>query len=404
MLALVTEAVPVLGGIFGVSPRFAGQSTAVCGARGVSASLVDTIAGLESIAGQWQALERGPGSRATPFQSYAFHREWVRHFADEAAGFRVVVVRENGRIVLIWPLALRKTPLGPIAGWMGDPLIQYGDVVCAADKDPAPWLDAAFAALAARGDVAAVTLANVRADAAIAGWAGANMKATGGAQYAVAIDLAGFREPGDFARARSSRAARNRKREKKLAALGDVAFRVLEGGEMAASRVADAVEMKTAWFREHGLMGRAFNDPRFAACLEGLARRSADAGVVVSTLDVGTEPAAIEIGFRLNERYCAFLGAFAGKFARLSPGQVQMQKTVEWNIEQGAAVYDLMAPADTYKRELGTLETQTRSYCRAMRPAGIPAAIWSAFGPRALKAAFNLLPRGLRATIRNRLS
>jgi len=400
MEALIVDALPYLSGVLGMAPQ-AHRSDSKAALHGdLSVARVDTIAGLEALAEEWQALENAPGSGTTPFQTYRFHREWLRHFVGPDTAFRIVTVREAGRLVLILPLAIRRTPVGNVAGWMGDPLLQYGDVITVPGADPTSWLDAALADLKTDGSVSVLTLRHVRADAAAAPWLKARMSPAGPAEQAIGVDLSEFSEPGDFARARVSRAARNRKRRRKLSQLGEVTFRVLESGEEAAALVGTAIEMKDAWLKSRGLIGRAFADDRMQACLEALVCEPGPSGVVVSCLEIDGRPASIEISFRHNGHHCAFIGAFCPDLSKVSPGQVQMQDTIEWCIGAGTHVYDLMAPADTYKRELGSIAVEVQDYTRLMSATGIPAAFWTTYGPRSIKAAFGLLPRGVRSTIR----
>lgn len=404
MEALITEVFPLLSGVLGMAPQAHRSYNQAVSYGDIDVVGIDTIAGLEALAEDWSALESLPDSRTTPFQTYQFHREWVRHFVGPDTTFRIVTVRSGGKLKLILPLAVRRTPVGNIAGWMGDPLLQYGDVICAPDTDPAKWLDAALAALKEDGTVSALNLRHVRADAAAANWLKSRMSLAGPAEPAIGVDLTDFKKAGDFAQARVSRAARNRKRRRKLAKLGEVKFRVIEGGEEAVSLVSTAIEMKKAWLSGRGLMGRAFTDPRMQACVESLVREPGRDGAVVACLETDGKPASIEIAFRHNGHHCAFIGAFCPEMARLSPGQVQMQETIEWCIESGTRVYDLMAPADCYKRELGSVAVDVQDYSTVLSVTGVPAVLWTNYGPRGFKAAFEMLPRSLRSTIRSHLS
>ncbi|MEJ8574407.1 GNAT family N-acetyltransferase [Microbaculum marinum] len=408
MQALIADALPVLSGVLGVAPRTHGRSRSAISIGDVSVATTDSIAGLEALETEWLALERAEGSTTTPFQTYRFHREWVRHFVDADVSFRVVTVRSNGNLVLVLPLAVRRTALGNVATWMGDPLIQYGDAICSPNGDTMRWMDAAYASLKRDGSISVLSLTRVRADSAVAAWCDARMFAIGAPEQAISIDLSGFSEEGDFARARASRAARNRKRRRKLEKIGEVALRVVKSGDEAVRLVEQAVEMKKVWLQERGLMGRAFSDDRMQACLEALVRSPGDSetsdGAVICSLEIDGRPASIEYAFRHNGRHCAFMGAFESEWSRHSPGQVQMQDTIERCIADGATAYDLMAPADPYKCELGTTAVDVQDYSTVLSYAGLPAALWTSYGARSAKAVFSLMPQALRMSIRARLA
>lgn len=403
MQELLFEAAPLVTGMLGLSTRTARPSADPIPDT-LALATIRSPAALEAIARDWRDLEAAPGSRTTPFQTFDFHRIWAHHFAGDNE-LRVVTVRESGRLVLILPLAVSRTPMGRVARWAGDPILQYGDVVAAPEGDVASWLDAAFAELIRPGDISVLSLRRIRADAAIAGWAAARLEAVGAADEAMEIDLCGFTEPGDYARARSSRTARNRRRRNKLAQIGDVAFRMIDGGEEARKLARAALDLKRQWLEQQGQYSRAFADPRTSACLVDMAAHEpAGSGVVTASLEVGGTPAAVEIGMVHNGRYCAFLGAFDPALSKHSPGQVQMQDSIEWCIARRLGCYDLMAPADEYKRQLASRSVSVQDYTGLLGLTGLPAAIWSTYAPRGAKAAFQLLPRSLRSAIRARIA
>lgn len=403
MQELLFEAAPLVTGMLGMSSRTA-RPSADAFPDTFAMSTLRGEAALDAIAQEWCELQAAAGSTTTPFQTFDFHRIWARHFAGDDE-LRIITVRESGRLVLILPLAVDRTPMGRVARWAGEPILQYGDVIAAPHADPAPWLDAAFAELTRPGDIGVLSLRRIRADAAIAGWAAGRLDPVGTADEAMEIDLSEFSEPGDYARARSSRAARNRRRRNKLAQMGDVAFRLVDGGEEARKLACAALELKQRWLADQGQYSRAFADPRTAACLVDMAaHRPADSGVVTASLEIGGKPAAVEIGMVHNGRYCAFLGAFDPALSKHSPGQVQMQDSIEWCIARRLDCYDLMAPADEYKRQLASRSVAVQDYTGLLGLAGLPAAIWSTYAPRSAKAAFQMLPRSLRSVIRARIA
>jgi CelD/BcsL family acetyltransferase involved in cellulose biosynthesis len=313
-------------------------------------------------------------------------------------------VRRNRALMLVLPLVVRRTAVGSVAGWMGEPLIQYGDAIVCPGTDPAPCLDAALEALEAHGDLSVLLLRRVREDAAAAEWLARRLKRTGPGERAVAVDLTEFSDPDDFTRARKSRAKRMRRRRRTLARIGEVGFQVLRGCDEAVSRVGSAIRMKRAWLEHRGLFGRAFADPRLQGFLEALVRDAEGSGAIVASLEVADRPAAIEVAFQHRNRHCSFLGAYDLDLAAHSPGQLQIQHAIEWSLANGIDAYDLMAPADDYKRELGTEIVEIRDYARLMSVTGLPAALWSGYGQRVVKSAYARLPHGLRTSIRNRFA
>jgi len=131
-------------------------------------ALVETLEEVLAVEADWRGLEtRAP--EATPFQGFDWCRAWIE--ATGAAGtpeaLRIVTVRDRGRLVLLWPLAIRRLWGFRVANWLGEPLTQYGDALVEMSEDRARWLDAAWDEIRSWPDVDALELRRVRADAAV---------------------------------------------------------------------------------------------------------------------------------------------------------------------------------------------------------------------------------------------
>jgi len=394
---LLADGAILAGGLFTKASAHRPATEAV---RDYAVNTVTDLADLDALADEWRALERAPGSRTTPFQTFAFVRQWARHFSGRDQQIRILTVRSGGRLVLIVPLAVYRTRFGMIAGWMGHPLLQYGDVIADPAFDTGAMLTEAFAQLRKAGDVAALDLRLVREDAACAAWLDANTAVSGEQQYAIGIDLRPFATPDSYAGIRAHRAKRNRKRWRKLSERGEVAFRIVEGGDEAADLVAAGFAMKQDWLNERGALGKALADSDVLECLQTLAR---DGHAVIGVLEVDGRSVAMEVALRHEGRHCAFLGAFDMDFAKYGPGNVQIEKIIEWCIGRADRIYDLMAPADLHKREIGSIAVGVRNYAAVFSMKGLPAAYWSTKGRGHVKAAFESLPVGLRREIRRRM-
>jgi CelD/BcsL family acetyltransferase involved in cellulose biosynthesis len=78
---------------------------------------------------------------------------------------------------------------------------------------------------------------------------------------------------------------------------------------------------------------------------------------IVTCLSAGGKFAAIEIGYSDRSTYVSYLGAYDPQLSAYSPGQEQMRRTIAYCFEQGFSRYDLLAPADDYKRQWARTET-----------------------------------------------
>src|SRR5262249_35130884 len=63
------------------------------------------------------------------FQTHGWLRQWANHYLDHRTRLSILVARQDGRLVMVWPLvAIRALGLTRLC-WMGEPVSQYGDVV-----------------------------------------------------------------------------------------------------------------------------------------------------------------------------------------------------------------------------------------------------------------------------------
>lgn len=371
-------------------------------ARGLSVATLSTPASVAALAPEWRALEARASATATAFQACDLHLVWARHFCDAQTELRLVTLRRNGRLVLVWPLAVRQTALGGVASWAGDPIGQYGDVVVEAGPERDRWIEAAFREIGAWGDVAFLHLCGVRADSAVARWAGKRGRRIGATQEAPALDHRPFESAEAFAKAGWPQAKRNVKRIRKLESLGGMNFEMVEPGERAQALVAEAFGFKRAWLDRQGHFGRAFIDGRVEACLTELAGDAGlRSGLVVSHLAVGGETAAVEIGFRHGGIHYAFMGAFSPDFAKHSPGFVVTEMTIRSCVEApDVGEYDPLPPADEYKLAWSNRRVKVRDYAVVMGWAGFAAFLYAAHLRPALKALYERLPLKVRQGLR----
>lgn len=377
------------------------KTKAETGTAGLSVDTHRRFGAAVALAPEWRALEERACGAATAFQSCDFHLVWARHFCDEETELRLVTVRDWGRLVLVWPLAVHRTPLGRVASWAGDPVGQYGDVVAEEGPDRQRWIEAAFREIAGWGDIDFLNLCGVRADSAIASWAAGRARVLGPVAEAPALDNSPFDTAADFIEAGWPQAKRNVKRMKKLASFGDVGFEIVGPGPRAAELMERAFAFKRHWLESRGHYGRAFTDARVEACLMELAGDTrARSGLALSHLSAGGETAAIEIGFRHGGSHYAYMGTFSPDFAKHSPGFVVTELTIRACIEDGLGEYDPLPPADDYKLAWSNRRVAVRDYGIVLSWKGYLAYAYAAYLRPAAKALYARLPLKARQALR----
>lgn len=164
---------------------------------------------------------------------------------------------------------------------------------------------------------------------------------------ALFVDLAAFGDFETYQQSFSSKKRANWRRDlRRLEDEGKVAFEVVEGGN-AAELLRTAIGWKRGWLDDLGVTSPVIHNEGWC---DALLECAAAGHGHVSVLTVDGRSVAVELGFVEDGGYIAYLGAFEPAFGKLSVGQEQMRRTLEWCFERGLGRYDLLPPADDYKR------------------------------------------------------
>ena len=340
---------------------------------------------VEQASADWQATERAGGA-ATPFQSFAMARAAADGHLRRGEVPRIVVVRRDGRPVVILPTVLVKQFGLTVARFLGDPLIQYGDLLCepgTAKRD----IEAAWRAAADPAVAHAVHFRKVRADARIAPVLRDEATASN-------RDEAPFL---DIARAPAHGGDEPRKlrlSRRKLSSLGELRLDVTQGDD-ARAHLRAALAIKRSWLAARRLPSSVIGDRDWEEALERLIDHGGAMRLRVAVLSVAERPAAYEVAFTIGDRWYAFMGAIVEEFARYSPGRVQVADTIHHCRANGFSHYDLLAPADDVKRGYCSGAVAVADYSCALRPGGYLLSAATRLSPAA-KTLFVRLPARVR--------
>lgn len=353
-------------------------------------------AALAAIAADWRRLESANPAASTVFQSF----DWCMAWLEAASGvgedlrLRVVTVWAEGRVVLIWPLAIRSLFGARVAHWLGEPMTQYGDALVAPSERRLEWLAAAFGEIRSWSDVDALEFRRVRTDAqilALPAFSGAEAALDDAAPY---VDLGAARDASGAFKLRSSKTRNALKRKlQALEAEGPVRFDIASESLDQAAAAREALELKLAWLRSKGLASAGLSHPASAALIEALAQRG---GWIVSRLTIGDEIAAVELGLLHHSSYYSFLQSYSLRYARSGPGQVLFWKILEHFAAAGIARFDFLAPAYPHKREWASGEVQLHDFLFANTQVGRLASIYLSTIRPSLKELNQRLPMAVR--------
>lgn len=359
------------------------RSAATRAAARFQVTVTEGADAVAAAAGDWRTLEAAGGA-ATAFQSLALaHRAAAVH-ARRGEIPRVVVIRDRGRAAVVLPTVISRIGGVRVVRFLGDPLIQYGDILAAPDADMTA-IELALRTAEDRSRATVMMLRRVRADARIA-----PLLARRGTvvmeQAAPFVDISA----GPAAHARDQRELRRLRR--RLADAGDCRFAVLQGGAARAA-VAEALRLKRGWLVGRGMPSSVIGHSDWEDAILAVAD---DASLLrAAILTVAGRLAAVEVGLVHAGRWHAFIGAHAPEFSRLGPGHVQMAETIATCRAQGFAVYDLLAPGDAYKIKIAHGAVAVRDHVVALTGAGRLGLIAAPLLP-AVKQLASRMPPGLR--------
>jgi CelD/BcsL family acetyltransferase involved in cellulose biosynthesis len=336
------------------------------------------------VAPAWQALEARNGA-SSGFQTLALAEHAAVAHRRRGDLVRIVVVHDNGRPAVIFPTAISRFSGLRIIRFLGDPLIQYGDVI-AAPGTSNKTIAAAYHAAADSAHGTLMLLRKVRADARLAPFLAQKSTPISTGQSAPFIDL----RAAPKCNARDQRELRRLRR--RLAERGECRFTLL-AGEDARRATIEALALKRAWLAERGLPSSVIGSADWDDAISAMA---GDGSLMrVARLSVGDRTAALEVALVHGGRWHAFIGARAPEFEKAGPGHVQMAETIAACRDHGITVYDLLGPSDPYKRAIAHDAVVLNDYAMALTRVG---GIGLALAPLlpSLKRTLTRMPCGLR--------
>lgn len=337
----------------GNSFRFAGDPAVVAG-HAPSSTKIEILEGPDAaanVAAAWMQLEQG-GVASTPFQYYGVALACTAAHLQKGARPRIVVLRKDGEPRVIVPTVVTQLVGFPVIRFLGDPLIQYADVLACGDARH----DELIMALHAAADPKVACLAlfrRVREDAKVA-TALADLAREADVQCSPLVDLT---RPSVLT---ARKAREHRRLRRRLADRGELGFRVLRKAE-AQPWLAEALRLKRDWLASQGLASLVVGSPDWEKALHSICDEQSSQ-LVAAVLTCDNHLAAVEIAFVNATSWVGFIGAYAPEFAAHSPGVTLGDECMQWARDNGLLIYDQLPPAQHYKHLYATDAVTVRDY------------------------------------------
>lgn len=350
---------------------------------------------IEALAKDWADL-RLQQPAANFYQSVEWCSAWVDSCAQAGTRerLRIVTVWQGRRLVLLWPLSVRR--LGPfrILHSLGEPATQYSDVLVAECTNALQWFERAWTCVLNMRGVDALHLKHVRADSTLERlvhdrslWF--RLRKTSSPFVLKVPDDEVV--DGSGRRKRSGRSLNALKRHlKALKAHGDVVFEAVPTCEHV-SAVLEALAMKADRFKTTGNASAAYLHPANEMAISAMAKAN---HFLMRRLLVAGETAAIEVGVLDRGRYYSMIQSYDQRYAAYSPGRLLLWHLL--NETDEVKFFDFLPPNQPHKTEWTEWSTDVLDYVIPLTLRGRIFAFYLRHVRRRLVDTFNDLPSPLR--------
>jgi CelD/BcsL family acetyltransferase involved in cellulose biosynthesis len=315
----------------------------------IDIEIVEDRGGFERLLPEWDELFRRAAAPHQLFQGPCFLAHWVEHYLCPKTALSIIVGWRRGRLVMIWPLALRRAYGSEVLGVMGAPVAQFSDILVepGAGRDAA--LDAGWRAVVALG-ADLFEARRVRADSNLAllgKTARPLVLATMQAPYADLLARVGP-DGGPGTAYSSKERSSHRRRLRRLAERGISDLTSFPPGDAAARLASKAIAMKREWLARNGVLSPTVEDPRFEAFFATLAA-DPRSPLRISLVGCPDNPAGIDLSLDNCRASFGHVLATDPAYEREGVGRILVQHVFAAARARGNTVFDLLAPADAYK-------------------------------------------------------
>lgn len=370
--------------------------------------VIGSLEALERLEGDWNDLFERAGRPAQVFQTHGFVSLFARTYGlgSGTSGTRctcalaVVTARREGRLVLVWPMIVRREFGLKVLSWLGEPIAQYGDVVLDPSERPAETLLGTWTHVLETLAPDVLRLRKVRADAAVMPLIHALGVKACDLVEAPSITLAAGGSA--FETRQSSKARKNRRRlMRRLEEQGNVEFREIGATSAAPAAITAGLADKREWLSRRGLFSPALADARFDQFMAAAAADDDSAtGATAFSLTLDGRQIALAVGFRAKNCLMLHLISYAAEAEKHGAGVLNLEAILKQAEAEGLEAVDLLPPKADYKLDWADTSVEVGDYCWGVSARGRTwRALYDGFLRPRGKAILAGLPLGLRRVL-----
>ena len=376
-----------------------GAAGAPAGVATLETRVTNNVAGLDRLEADWNSLFRAWGG-ANYFMSFDWCQSWWEMLGASQGREPVTIsIWHGGRLVGLMPLAVVR--VGPFASGeaMAGETGQYCDILVAGDVASRSEIFDALLAGLKKLKIDRLQFTNVRDDSTLAEFLNRHGSTSASPMVNCEIDCDAFEDFDAYMATRSSNLRKNlRRRRRKLADHGAVAYEVVTDPAEFEETTRAIVDHKLEWLAARGLHGRFLARPEVAPWFAEVCRRALASGHLhLSVLRVDGAVVASQLAFICGKRLTGYFASFDMRFASYAVGRVQTHGFIEDLFGHGLVI-DLMPPNDAYKLEWGEEGTIARAHTLPVTIRGrLVCVVHNARSRAWLKKLYLSLPHAMRA-------
>jgi len=330
----------------------------------LSIERITTIENLLAVQPEWNALLQRSNSNCV-FLTHEWLTTWWKHLG-EGRKLEILTARDNGQLLGILPLALRRPQYSRMMPWtlefLGSGVIgsDYLDAIVDSCRE-AEVLDAFAHHLEVRGfmlqlsqlDRSGCLARQLATRLAGRHWLDSDIKIND----CPFISLQGHTWDSYLSSLGSSQRYNFQRRQRNI--------EKIEGFRLERQTALDVIiDLHKRRWAERGGTSEAFQTDQIVAFHREFAQLAAARGWLrLLSIWIKDQPVAALYGLRYGPKFCFYQSGFDAAFAKQSVGLVMMGLSIKTALEEGATEYDLLHGCEEYKfhwaqerRELGRIE------------------------------------------------
>jgi CelD/BcsL family acetyltransferase involved in cellulose biosynthesis len=351
----------------------------------------------------WRALDARSQARHVWFQSFEWCYQWMRHHGHKRCTPLVYMVVRDGEAKAVLPLMRTKKRVGVTSlRMLGAPHTQYANVLTATGQLTALEHDLLGTALMQETGIDQLLFDLVPQGSPLNDLLPRGSRVAHLDNQSSQLDLAQFETVADYEQSLGKKSSRNLRRAvNQFEHAGALRFEVLRPATAGyLDLVTRCLTMKASWLAATGRISQGLEQGDHGAFLAALQTGHCDEGPIAFALRLNGKPIAIELGYLQRGHYYAYMGAFDWGWRNLSPGKLQMHKSICWLIENGADRLDLLGNPSGYKQHYAshTLAMSGFAVNRSWRGRTYTT-LWTRNIKPRLKAVFHRMPEDWRTSL-----